>query len=123
MAALLVPWYAHVLRKRASGKGSGLALGAGHASQTQAHQGLPAIAVTAAEPLLTPLTHHPSPLPQELWHRCAAVFDGGELNAGRSGSTVIDLTLLGRFSITRQGAGYAEVVRLLRDKYGLAYDQ
>ena len=60
---------------------------------------------------------------QELWPACDVVFDGGELNAGRSGSTVIDLTQVGKFRITRQGAGFAEVVQLLSRKYGLIHEQ
>ncbi len=58
---------------------------------------------------------------QELWPACAAVFDGGDLEAGRAGSTMVDLTESGRFRVTRRGAGFAEAVSLLTNKFGLEH--
>ena len=51
----------------------------------------------AASPLDTSEFRH-------LWPRCAAVFDGGRIDAGRSGSTVLDLSAPGVFRIARSGA-------------------
>jgi 2',5'-phosphodiesterase len=59
---------------------------------------------------------------EELWPACSLVFDGGRLDAGRSGSTVVDLTQPGRFAIARRGSGFARTVQLLADKYGLTHD-
>jgi len=63
---------------------------------------------------------HPAP-PQELWPSCSLVFDGGQLAAGRAGSTVIDLTRPGRFIIQRRGSGFAHVMQLLQEKYELRH--
>lgn len=38
-----------------------------------------------------------------LWVHCAYVFDGGVLPSGRAGSTVVDLTQLGKYKILRPG--------------------
>jgi 2',5'-phosphodiesterase len=57
-----------------------------------------------------------------LWPRCAAVFDGGALAAGRAGSTVVDLTRPGRFRVARAGVAAAETAALLRAHFGLAED-
>jgi 2',5'-phosphodiesterase len=59
---------------------------------------------------------------RELWPRCAAVFDGGALGAGRAGSTVVDLTQPGRFRVARAGVAAAETAALLRARFGLAED-
>lgn len=72
-----------------------------------------------AAPLTPPHPTHPL---QELWPACSLVFDGGRLDAGRSGSTVVDLTQPGRFAIARRGSGFARTVQLLADKYGLTHD-
>lgn len=58
---------------------------------------------------------------QELWPSCSLVFDGGQLDAGRSGSTVIDLTQPGQFSVARRGAGFARIMQLLQDKYKMQH--
>ncbi|PSC75583.1 2, 5 -phosphodiesterase 12 [Micractinium conductrix] len=58
---------------------------------------------------------------QELWPACSLVFDGGALDAGRSGSTVIDLATPGQFVISRRGAGFARTMQLLQEKYGLRH--
>lgn len=50
------------------------------------------------------------------------MFDGGALERGRAGSTVIDLTQPGCFSIVRRGAGFSDAVRLLTGKHGLRHD-
>lgn len=38
-----------------------------------------------------------------LWEHCARVYDGGELPSGRAGSTVVDLTKIGKYKILRPG--------------------
>ena len=63
----------------------------------------------------------PPPPPQELHPSLALVFDGGRLAAGRSGSTILDLTRPGEFSVARRGSGFAEAVQLLAGKYGLRH--
>lgn len=40
---------------------------------------------------------------ENLWEHCAYVCDGGVLPSGRAGSTVVDLTRLGKFKILRPG--------------------
>ena len=40
---------------------------------------------------------------ENLWEHCACVYDGGELPSGRAGSTVVDLTRLGKYKILRPG--------------------
>lgn len=40
---------------------------------------------------------------ENLWEHCAYVYDGGELPSGRAGSTVVDLTSLGKYKILRPG--------------------
>lgn len=57
----------------------------------------------------------------ELWPACSLVFDGGQLDAGRSGSTVIDLCTPGQFEIVRRGSGFAASVQLMQGKYGLKH--
>ena len=57
-----------------------------------------------------------------LWPHCAAVFDAGPLAAGRAGSTIVDLSVPGRFSVVRRGAGFAELVQVLQGKHGLVHD-
>lgn len=56
---------------------------------------------------------------QDLWPACGLVFDAGQLDAGRSGSTVIDLTQPGQFVIRRRGSGFAACMQLLQEKHGL----
>jgi hypothetical protein len=46
------------------------------------------------------------------------VCDGGTLEAGRSGSTVVDLTEPGRFRINRAGVAQAPTVSVLK-QFGL----
>lgn len=52
--------------------------------------------------------------PQQLWPLCEAVYDGGVLGTDRTGSTVVDLTRPGTFSIIRRGAGVEAVCDTLR---------
>lgn len=40
---------------------------------------------------------------ENLWEHCAYVFDGGVLPSGRAGSTIVDLTRLGKYKILRPG--------------------
>lgn len=40
---------------------------------------------------------------ENLWEHCAYVYDGGVLPSGRAGSTVVDLTSIGKFKILRPG--------------------
>lgn len=67
---------------------------------------------------LPPLTHHAPPRSANLsgrtsslqvgefevmWDRLAVVFDGGAIPGGRAGSTIVDLSEPGRYSILRAG--------------------
>lgn len=40
---------------------------------------------------------------ENLWEHCAFVYDGGDLPSGRAGSTVVDLTRIGKYKILRPG--------------------
>ncbi|KAE8038852.1 hypothetical protein FH972_011322 [Carpinus fangiana] len=40
---------------------------------------------------------------ENLWQHCAFVYDGGLLPAGRAGSTIVDLTRVGKYKIVRPG--------------------
>lgn len=40
---------------------------------------------------------------ENLWEHFAYIYDGGSLPAGRAGSTVVDLTKLGKYKILRSG--------------------
>ncbi|GAB4859216.1 hypothetical protein Ancab_010676 [Ancistrocladus abbreviatus] len=50
---------------------------------------------------------------ESLWEHCAYVYDGGELRSGRAGSTVVDLTKLGKYKILRSGSAPGETVAIL----------
>ncbi|XP_076913485.1 uncharacterized protein LOC143572137 [Bidens hawaiensis] len=50
---------------------------------------------------------------KSLWEHCAFVYDGGILPAGRAGSTVVDLTMLGKYKILRAGSAEEETVSIL----------
>lgn len=56
---------------------------------------------------------------KDLWGKCGAVFDGGDLKEGREGSTIVDLTKEGQFSVVRKGSALVETVSILREKYKL----
>ncbi|KAD5803471.1 hypothetical protein E3N88_14831 [Mikania micrantha] len=55
---------------------------------------------------------------KSLWEHCAFVYDGGILPAGRAGSTVVDLTMLGKYKILRAGSAEEETVSIL-ERYSL----
>lgn len=59
---------------------------------------------------------------ENLWEYCAYIYDGGVLPAGRAGSTVVDLTKLGKYKILRPGSAKEEMVGKL-EKYSLTEDQ
>lgn len=40
---------------------------------------------------------------ENLWQQCAYVYNGGVLPSGRAGSTVVDLTTVGKYKILRPG--------------------
>jgi len=61
-----------------------------------------------------PLRARPHPVLQ-----CAAVFDGGTLAPDRRGSTVVDLSARGAFSIVREGSARERVVATA-SQFGLA---
>ncbi|XP_050370411.1 uncharacterized protein LOC126788454 isoform X2 [Argentina anserina] len=50
---------------------------------------------------------------ESLWEHCAYVYHGGVLPSGRAGSTVVDLTRLGKFKILRSGSAREETVAIL----------
>ncbi|KAJ0623637.1 putative YrdC-like domain, DHBP synthase RibB-like alpha/beta domain superfamily [Helianthus annuus] len=50
---------------------------------------------------------------KRLWEHCTFVYDGGILPAGRAGSTVVDLTMLGKYKILRPGSAKEETVSIL----------
>ena len=58
----------------------------------------------------------------ELWDDLDVVVDGGVLGdteQSRAGSTVVDLSVHGMFSVIRHGCAYQRVVDLLQNTYGL----
>lgn len=50
---------------------------------------------------------------ENLWQHCAFVYDGGLLPAGRAGSTIVDLTRVGKYKIIRPGSAQEETVTIL----------
>lgn len=56
----------------------------------------------------------------ELWDDCAFIFDGGRISSatGRQGSSIVDLSLPGKFSVQRRGDVYEDTRRTLK-KFGL----
>ncbi|KAK9514109.1 hypothetical protein VZT92_027598 [Zoarces viviparus] len=81
-----------------------------------------------AEPLaLTSanISSHTSPLAahefQELWPKLAVVVDGGPIgDQSRLGSTVVDLSVHGKYRIIRPGCALSSTVDVLEHKYGLS---
>uniref|UniRef100_A0A8C6TGD3 Threonylcarbamoyl-AMP synthase n=1 Tax=Neogobius melanostomus TaxID=47308 RepID=A0A8C6TGD3_9GOBI len=60
---------------------------------------------------------------QELWPKLAVVVDGGPIgDQSRLGSTVVDLSVLGKYRIIRPGCAFSSTLDVLRDKYGLSED-
>lgn len=50
---------------------------------------------------------------QSVWDKIPAVFDGGITHINRSGSTIIDLSEKGAYSIIREGVAYRETINIL----------
>ncbi|CAN6806466.1 unnamed protein product, partial [Brassica oleracea] len=54
---------------------------------------------------------------QSLWQHCACVYDGGLLPLGRAGSTIVDLSKVGKYKvIVRPGSAKQETLAIL-EKY------
>ncbi|KAM9310404.1 threonylcarbamoyl-AMP synthase [Pholidichthys leucotaenia] len=61
---------------------------------------------------------------QELWSKLAVVVDGGPIgDQSRLGSTVVDLSVLGKYRIIRPGCALSSTVDVLERKYGLSEDR
>ncbi|XP_019403457.1 PREDICTED: yrdC domain-containing protein, mitochondrial, partial [Crocodylus porosus] len=61
---------------------------------------------------------------QDLWPQLSLVIDGGPLGDTQSpecrlGSTVVDLSVSGKYTIIRPGCALAPTVEILKQKYGL----
>ncbi|KAL5010660.1 hypothetical protein ScPMuIL_012965 [Solemya velum] len=72
------------------------------------------------------ISSHRSPLSveefRELWPSLDLVFDGGvlsECSVSRLGSTVVDLSVVGKFKIIRAGSAEQSTVDILQNKYDL----
>ncbi|XP_058503904.1 yrdC domain-containing protein, mitochondrial [Solea solea] len=60
---------------------------------------------------------------QELWPKLAVVVDGGPIgDQNRLGSTVVDLSVLGKYRVIRPGCAQSSTVDVLERKYGLSED-
>ncbi|XP_059920581.1 yrdC domain-containing protein, mitochondrial [Gadus macrocephalus] len=60
---------------------------------------------------------------QDLWPRLALVVDDGPIgDQNRLGSTVVDLSVLGKYRVIRPGCAFTSTVDLLQRKYGLCED-
>ncbi|XP_029928155.1 threonylcarbamoyl-AMP synthase [Myripristis murdjan] len=60
---------------------------------------------------------------QDLWPSLAVVVDGGPIgDQSRLGSTVIDLSVLGKYRVIRPGCALSATVDVLERKYGLSKD-
>ncbi|KAL0984736.1 hypothetical protein UPYG_G00146040 [Umbra pygmaea] len=60
---------------------------------------------------------------QDLWPRLAVVVDGGPIgDHSRLGSTVVDLSVRGKYRIIRPGCAFSSTVKVLENKYGLSED-
>ncbi|XP_010729920.2 threonylcarbamoyl-AMP synthase isoform X1 [Larimichthys crocea] len=60
---------------------------------------------------------------QELWPKLAVVVDGGPIgDQSRLGSTVVNLSVLGKYRIIRPGCALSSTVDVLEHKYGLSED-
>ncbi|CAN1182313.1 Threonylcarbamoyl-AMP synthase [Linum perenne] len=58
---------------------------------------------------------------QNLWQQCAYVYNGGVLPSGRAGSTIVDLSRVGKYRIVRPGSAKEETVGFL-EKHWLVED-
>lgn len=56
---------------------------------------------------------------EDIWIECAAVLDGGQIYSERSGSTIVDLSTPGEFSISRRGEKCGELQEKLKTRYKL----
>lgn len=57
----------------------------------------------------------------ELWSKLAVVVDGGPIgDQTRQGSTVIDLSVLGKYRVIRPGCALSATLHVLEHKYGLS---
>ncbi|KAF4103631.1 yrdC domain-containing protein, mitochondrial [Onychostoma macrolepis] len=60
---------------------------------------------------------------EDLWPSLAVVVDGGPIgDKSRLGSTVVDLSVCGRYRIIRPGCALSATVQVLEGKYGLLED-
>ncbi|XP_076008856.1 threonylcarbamoyl-AMP synthase [Genypterus blacodes] len=60
---------------------------------------------------------------EELWPRLAVVVDGGPIgDESRLGSTVVDLSVQGKYRIIRPGCALSSTLEVLEHKYGLSVD-
>ncbi|MEQ2270492.1 hypothetical protein XENORESO_018716 [Xenotaenia resolanae] len=60
---------------------------------------------------------------QELWSKLAVVVDGGPIgDETRQGSTVIDLSVLGKYRVIRPGCALSATLDMLEHKYGMSED-
>jgi len=61
---------------------------------------------------------------RDLWPKLSAVFDGGAINDGicRGGSTIVDLTRQGSYSIIRDGSALSQTIEVL-ERYGLLHEK
>ncbi|XP_067305946.1 yrdC domain-containing protein, mitochondrial isoform X2 [Pseudorasbora parva] len=60
---------------------------------------------------------------EDLWPSLAVVVDGGPIgDQSRLGSTVVDLSVCGRYRIIRPGCALSATVKVLEGKYGLLED-
>ncbi|XP_071769265.1 threonylcarbamoyl-AMP synthase [Centroberyx gerrardi] len=58
---------------------------------------------------------------QDLWPKLAVVVDGGPIgDQSRLGSTVVDLSVLGKYRVIRPGCALSATVDVLERKYGLS---
>lgn len=59
---------------------------------------------------------------ENLWPKLDLICDGGTIEScacSRQGSTVIDLSVPGKFKVLRDGSAYRETLMVLKDKYSL----
>ena len=56
---------------------------------------------------------------EQLWPGCAVVADGGQLPAGREGSTIVDLSQAGSYRVCRAGSHERQTCAVLQ-QHGLS---
>ncbi|CAA7390429.1 unnamed protein product [Spirodela intermedia] len=71
-----------------------------------------ALALTSANVSGQPSSVSPKDF-EHLWRHCAFIYDGGELPSGRAGSTVVDLTAAGKYTVIRAGSAREETTEIL----------